>query len=369
MPSLPPLTLRLTFLLALLLRLILLLYGHLQDTYTPIKYTDIDYYVFTDAARFIHQSLSPYTRETYRYTPLLAYLLLPTAWSPILFPFGKLVFALSDLLAGWLLFVVLRDHCRMSEARAVRYAAIWLLNPMVAAISTRGSSEGLLAVMVTAVLWAVLAGRWTLGGALCGLAVHFKIYPFIYGAAVVWWADERRVGTAKRLETGRQVTALEMVRAFVNPPRLKFTLAALGTFGALNGLMYHLYVSFLVHVDVMVYGSYCGLQRYGDDFLSQTFLHHLTRLDHRHNFSIYNTLLHLSSARPTALTLRLSSLAFVPQLLLALVLIPLVLAKRDLSGTMLAQTFAFVAFNKVCTSQVSVPVVSIIEVPPTSCRG
>lgn len=111
-----------------------------------------------------------------------------------------------------------------------------------------------------------------------------------------------------------------------------------------------------------------GPKSYGYDFLHHTYLHHVTRIDHRHNFSPYNTLLYLSSSRPASASLlpasiRLESIAFLPQMLLSAVVLPLLLAKKDLPSTLLAQTFAFVTFNKVCTSQVrcSLPVLTSLS--------
>jgi phosphatidylinositol glycan class M len=145
----------LVFTCAVALRVILFFYGLWQDANSPMKYTDIDYYVFTDAARFIAHGHSPYDRETYRYTPLLAWMLLPTTWSSTWFSFGKVLFAIGDIVAGCLIVLVLKSSNKMSTKRALKFASIWLLNPMVATISTRGSSEGLLGVMVIALLWAM----------------------------------------------------------------------------------------------------------------------------------------------------------------------------------------------------------------------
>ncbi|KAI1114528.1 glycosyltransferase family 50 protein [Nemania sp. NC0429] len=368
---------------AALLRLGMLVYGLWQDANSPLKYTDIDYLVFTDAARFTFSSSSssspssssPYERETYRYTPLLAWLLYPTTLpGAFCFSLGKVLFAAADLLAGYLVIRVLLRHARMPLPRACAFASIWLLNPMVAAISTRGSSEGLLGVLVTALLWAVLERRVVLSGLLLGLGVHFKIYPFIYAPAVVWWMDGEHMGTAaataapttatkpglregnpEKAEAEADVASRSQghaspltsapspwakLVAFATPARILLALTSLATFAGLNVAMYAMY---------------------GPPFITHTFLHHVTRIDHRHNFSPYNVLLYLTSSAPasasassqilTPWAARVESVAFLPQLLLSTVLIPLVGAKKNLPTTMMAQTFAFVAFNKVCTSQ------------------
>ncbi|KAK3630149.1 GPI mannosyltransferase 1 [Elasticomyces elasticus] len=308
------------FAAAILLRVGLIYFG----------YTDVDYLVFTDAARFVSRGRSPYDRATYRYTPLLAWLLYPTTWGGLWFEFGKGLFATADILTGWLIIRILRR--RLSSEKATNYACIWLLNPIVASISARGSSEGLVCLLTVALLWATLQRRFIIAGGLLGFAVHFKIYPFIYAASLFCWADATHVGSVRhdRKDPNRP-TWPDRVMAFFTPARRILTVVSALTFTLLNIAM---------------------LRPYGMPFLKHTFLYHFTRIDHRHNFSVYNTALHLDSAYQTSATgFRIESLAFIPQLLLSVVLIPLLLAKKNLPGAMLAQTFAFVTFNKVCTSQ------------------
>lgn len=336
---------RAVFSASIILRVVFLLYGLWQDANSPMKYTDIDYFVFTDAAKSIARGQSPYARDTYRYTPLLAWLIYPTVWpGKFWFAFGKILFAVGDVAAGWMMFRILKEYRKVGNEQALKFASIWLLNPMVATISTRGSSEGLLGVFVTALLWAVLAKRIAIAGFLLGFAVHFKIYPFIYAASIVWWLDEETISKPKNTKAKAPMTAIDQVLAFITPQRIALGIYSLITFAILNVVMY---------------------QMYGYPFLEHSYFYHLIRIDHRHNFSPYNTLLYLnSSPHATTPSFELERLAFVPQILLSAVFIPLVLAKKDLPSTMLAQTFAFVTFNKVCTSQVSCP--SLYEI---TCRN
>lgn len=121
--------------LSVALRAILLAYGIYHDAHSPLKYTDIDYFVFADAARYVYDKGSPYQRETYRYTPILAWLLVPTAW-PCCFAWGKVLFALADVAAGWIMILILQGR-GMSRKRSLKYTSIWLLNPMVLDASDR----------------------------------------------------------------------------------------------------------------------------------------------------------------------------------------------------------------------------------------
>lgn len=228
----------LVFSASIILRIVLFFYGLWQDANSPMKYTDIDYYVFTDASRFVARGQSPYERETYRYTPLLAWMLLPTTWSSTWFSFGKAMFAVGDIIAGWLIVLVLRSSANMPMERALKFASIWLLNPMVATISTRGSSEGLLGVMVIALLWAVMQRHTVVAGILLGVSVHFKIYPFIYAPSIIWFMDDEHLG----LPSTPVKKGLAKVKHFCNGPRLLLAFVSLATFITLNTIMYSMYV-------------------------------------------------------------------------------------------------------------------------------
>ena len=240
------------FPLSILLRLVLLAWGRYQDTHSPLKYTDIDYLVFTDAARYVSRGRSPYDRDTYRYTPLLAWLLYPTTYpgSSLWFDFGKLVFATGDIVTGWLIYLILtkssgwrpKQQQAMTPDRALKYASIWLLNPMVANISTRGSSEGLLAVLVVALLWATLARRTRLAGVLLGLGVHFKIYPFVYAASVFWWlGEEANTGRLDEHEIyDKDPSWINWLLVVANRERLKLGIVSFGTFMGLFFFMLNL---------------------------------------------------------------------------------------------------------------------------------
>lgn len=334
--------------LAAALRVALLAWGTYQDAHSPVPYTDIDYYVFSDAAACLLDPAKPlcspakgpwgapvglgdpYARATYRYTPLVALLLVPNEW--VHPAFGKVLFALADLVVGCLLYRLLvrrrKDASTTSSSYAANaVAAIWLLNPIIANISTRGSSESIVGAVVVSTLALAVQGKWDAAAVLFGLAVHVKIFPFMYGSSLI----------------------AAIVGARNAKPPTRTVIGRLLRFGAIS------FASF------MTLNMACYLF-FGRPFVQETFLYHLSRVDHRHNFSPYFYPYYLAHS-PAAAAVELPSspscfrslarhpfAAFLPQLFLSIGL-GFRYGAEDLPYAWLVQTFAFVSFNKVCTSQ------------------
>ncbi|KAK7054710.1 GPI mannosyltransferase 1 [Paramarasmius palmivorus] len=342
---------RFILLLSILVRVALILYSEWHDARSIVKYTDVDYRVFSDAARYVLRPSTgnkaagplkellgwnitigdPYTRETYRYTPLLALLITPNEW---LHPsFGKYLFAACDIFNGILIYKLLLHvilpktiaDASQRERWATIYSAIHLLNPMVFSISTRGSSESILSLLVLLTLFAALSKRWNTAAVMLGVSVHWKIYPFIYGFACL---------------NALRTPGVRYLRSFLNKRTLRLGLLSVSTFAVLTGGCYLIW---------------------GYPFLYETYLYHLHRRDHRHNFSPYFYLTYLTYPDTNAhneavlpwwrALLRSSLTSFVPQMALAIGTGLMFPGEDNLPFTWLVQTFVFVIFNKVCTSQ------------------
>ncbi|KAG4304114.1 hypothetical protein PORY_002478 [Pneumocystis oryctolagi] len=303
------------FIIGGLLRLFFLVYGYWHDSQSSVKYTDIDYSVFTGAAELAYNRRSVYDRETYRYTPLLAWLLIPNVMG---FPyFGKILFSICDLIAGYLMKNILIFY-KHSRKKINIYTATWLWNPFVIVISTRGNAESMIGMGVLLCLWVALSKRPFLTGCLLGIVIHLKLYAIIYIPTFLWAMDNKYEGKLLKKTFFHWITY----------SRVCFILAIILVSGLLNGIIYKM------------------------PFLNHTYFYHFIRTDHRHNFSPYHLwLYYTSSPVKSFFNIPVFLISFIPQMLLSMGLIPVAFAKKNLPGTMFSQTFAFVTFNKVCTSQ------------------
>lgn len=153
-----PFDLRRMMIFSAVLRLLLIVYGEWQDSHMEVRYTDIDYFVFSDAADLVSKGKSPFERSTYRYSPLLAFLLIPN--SLLHRSWGKLLFSAADLLVGFFVDAILKLRGVPENLRLWSMAA-WLFNPFTFTIGTRGNCEPLVCAIV---LWIILC---LMNGARC----------------------------------------------------------------------------------------------------------------------------------------------------------------------------------------------------------
>ena len=136
---------------------------------------------------------SPYERETYRYTPLLAIFMIPNV--KIWYPIGKFLLSTIDVGVGYLIEKLLRaQEKQLKEDRTFNeilkaendeayynYASLfYLYNPLTIVICTRGSADCIITFLVLLSLIYLEKKKYYLSALIYGFAVHFKIYPIIY---------------------------------------------------------------------------------------------------------------------------------------------------------------------------------------------
>ena len=302
-------TIRTHLIIGGLIRLAMVIYGDYHDINNEVKYTDVDYKVFTDAARHVSMGESPYERHTYRYTPVLAWMLLPNITLHHLY--GKFLFCIFDLAVGYLIYLHVRGQ-DFSESWALQCSWVWLYNPLIIAVSSRGNADSIVVTLVLLTLCLYQERLFLLCGIALGLAIHFKIYPLIFSLPM-FLALTERPGLWGLID--------------INKARFRLVIGTVGTLGLL---------------------SYVCYQTYGMEFANEAYLHHITRRDTRHNFSVYFYMLYLTVEDDD---IGLNLITFMPQLVLLLGLSKKFSRISDIPFCVLCQTFVFVVYNKVCTSQ------------------
>ncbi|XP_058838202.1 GPI mannosyltransferase 1 [Topomyia yanbarensis] len=354
------------------IRFFLVYYGEVQDSLSDVQYTDVDYRVITDGASHVLDLNSPYKRHTFRYTPLLAYLVLPNLL--IHHTFGKFVFSLFDILIGllikWILLNCYRENKISIEKKLLKLetlnnrnkyfikrknenlsnsnetlppkyirmaelsAYFWLYNPLTMVIATRGNGDCVSCSLVLIAVYFLLRNKQTtlqyfVAGLFLGLSIHFRLYPIGFCLAFYLAVLD------KPLQTFTDYTQAILI------PNAKQLALVFGTIAALI-----ISTSFFYFL-------------YGHQYFYESILFHLVRKDTRHNFSLYFYLQYLSINY--SITLLEKILTFLPQLILIVTLtIRYGKHRQTLGFSLFTIAFVMVTYNPVVTSQYFVWFLSLL---------
>ena len=326
-----------------------------------VLYTDIDYHVFSDGAKHAAKFESPYERETYRYTPLLAILMIPNI--KIWYPIGKFLLSTIDVGVGYLIEKLLRaQEKQLKEDRTFNeilkaendeayynYASLfYLYNPLTIVICTRGSADCIITFLVLLSLIYLEKKKYYLSALIYGFAVHFKIYPIIYAPSLFLYLlykefiqnkngpkESEPIPFFQRIYHKIKSTIIMVFSNLFTKTALFFVIISSGVFFFFLALFYKLI---------------------GYKFLYEYLLYHLIRKDHRHNYSIFYYTIYLTYDND--FSKYLSLITFLPQMIL--ILSVTIFLYKDINLCLIVLTMIFVHFNKVITAQYFIWYLSLI---------
>ncbi|EFA00721.2 GPI mannosyltransferase 1-like Protein [Tribolium castaneum] len=373
-------------LVSLVVRLALVAYGVYHDQVSSVPYTDIDYKVFTDAARHVLDHKSPFERHTYRYSPLVAYLMIPNI--TLHSSFGKILFCIIDLIDATLIRIIVKttlheyfkyvgepQNCITGRSRkktktkkndqtdttANLSLVVWLYNPLTLAIATRGNCDSIAVFFVLATLYLLQCRKqYFAAGLIHGLSIHFRLYPIVYSLTFYMYLSKFSFYSLedRRKSHLREITGASDGRVATRKPerktifKRKYLLYLVPNFDQIR----------LVQGCILSLFSLIGIFYflYGYKFVYETYLYHFTRKDTRHNFSLYFYLQYLT-AWIKNIGIWQKVLVVLPQLVLLLVFsFRYGLNRFSLNFSVLAQTIVMVTYNSVLTSQYFVWIMAVL---------
>lgn len=364
-------------LIGFFIRTLFLIYGIYQDAVSIVMYTDVDYKVFTDASNHMLNNRSPYLRQTYRYPPLLALLLIPNL--TLHHTFGKVLFCVFDILVAVMIREIVKNNLfeyefmRKSEisnvnilpksvtnrenlqnphfnSKAILCMLLWLYNPMAIVISTRGNCDAIPTFLVLLTLYFLQNKKMNfVSGCIHGLSVYMRLYPLIYSIAIYVFLSDISLYSIIYSSPIKNILKIPTNSTFYTTKNMLYLLPNVKQFKLITG--------FLMTLCTLMGISY---YLYGYEFLYETYLYHAIRKDVRHNFSLYFYLQYLAdSINYQSVWLKL--LTVLPQLVLLITFsVKYGLNKFCLNFSILVQTIVFVTFNSVFTSQYFIWVMGIL---------
>jgi GPI mannosyltransferase 1 subunit M len=384
----------------LVIRLALIIYGEIQDQISEVPYTDIDYKVVTDASRHIYNLGSPFQRHTYRYTPILAILLIPNIYFHQ--TCGKILFVAFDLIIAVIIKNIVLDEIHLlvgsqqylnggdgkiktekkslinttSVKQKTRFfiskkesrinmmmndrqkfekmgnfaAQVWIYNPLTMVIATRGNGDAISCALVLLSIYYLLKSddidsknseRFViLGGIFHGLAIHFRLYPIFFSLAFYLFLSNRR----------DQVNGNGSIFDCILKPNRKQILLVMSvviTLAFITGIFF-------------IFFKY--------EFIHESILYHFMRKDTRHNFSLFFYIQYLSSVDKVNIFQKL--LISMPQLILIILIsFHFTKTRQTLQFALLLIAFIIVTYNPVITSQYFVWFLSLLPLSINNFRN